>query len=93
VQAARNGREALAILREHGNEIALILTYLIMPEMGGKALLQALKQAGTTIKVIVMTGHPLTDEKETIMALGAVDWVNKPPSLEKLGLTIARALE
>lgn len=93
VQAARNGREALAILREHGNEIALILTDLIMPEMGGKALLQALKQAGTTIKVIVMTGHPLTDEKETIMALGAVDWVNKPPSLEKLGLTIARALE
>ena len=35
VQIAKNGREALHFLKEHADEVALVLTDLIMPEMGG----------------------------------------------------------
>lgn len=51
-----------------------------------------MKQAGIPTKIIIMTGHPLTDDKETIMALGVEGWLDKPPSLEKLGQAIWYAL-
>ncbi len=92
-QIASNGLEALDILVKRGNEIALVLTDLIMPKMGGKMLVQTMHQKGITTKVIIMTGHPMGDEKKTIMALGVFDWLDKPPRLEKLAQVVARALE
>ncbi len=92
-QIASNGLEALDILVKRGNEIALVLTDLIMPKIGGKMLVQTMHQKGITTKVIIMTGHPMGNEKKTIMALGVFDWLDKPPRLEKLAQVVARALE
>jgi CheY-like chemotaxis protein len=97
VLEASNGREALELLDRHGREIALVLSDVVMPEMGGIALLQALGQKGLTVKVILLTGHPLKHEMEDLREgeAGAllVDWLPKPPSLEELGEVVARGLE
>lgn len=89
---ARNGREALAVMKEQGHEIALILTDLVMPEMGGKVFLQAMNEAGIFPKVIIISGHPMTDDMETIESLNVIAWLEKPISLEKLAQIVESAL-
>ena len=89
---AENGREALAILDEHREQIALILSDVVMPEMGGMALLQTLKQRGIGVPVVMLTGHPLGEALEGLRAEGLRDWLPKPPTLEKLAQVVAQLL-
>jgi signal transduction histidine kinase len=90
--SARNGEEALALLEEKEEDIDLILSDLIMPRMGGKNLLQTIRDEGNSTQVIIMTGHPLHEEKEEILALGVAGWLDKPPSLAEMAKVIAQVL-
>ncbi len=90
---AKNGREALDLLEQRGAEIALVLSDVIMPEMGGIALLHALRQRGTGVKVVMLTGHPMEDKLENLRAQGMTDWLPKPPGMAKLAQVVAQALQ
>lgn len=91
--SAANGLEALQLLTNSQDEIDLILCDLVMPEMGGKELLLAMRRVGLTNKVVIVTGHSVDEEKQEIMALGVVDWLSKPPSLELLAQAVAKAIQ
>jgi len=102
VLAAANGREALAILERQTSEVsedfrslgvALVLSDVVMPGMGGIELLQALKERGLAVRVVMLTGHPLEEELESLRAQGMSDWLFKPPSLEQLAEVVAQALD
>jgi CheY-like chemotaxis protein len=93
VLEAVNGQEALAVLKQHGDGIDLLLSDVVMPGMGGKALLHALRESALAIPVVLLTGHPLEKEMEKLRAQGMADWLPKPPELEKLAEVVARALE
>jgi len=73
--------------------VALVLSDVVMPGMGGAALFHALRQRGLAVKVLLITGHPLEKELEELRAQGISDWLPKPPSLEQLAQAVARALE
>jgi two-component system cell cycle sensor histidine kinase/response regulator CckA len=88
---AANGRDALAIL-EQGEEVALILTDLVMPEMGGTALFRALQQQGVAVPVVMLTGHPLEEELQKLQEQGLAGWLLKPPTLERLSEVITQVL-
>lgn len=92
VLTAANGRDALAVLDEHRDKIALIISDVVMPEMGGMALLQALKQRGIRVPVVMLTGHPLGEALEALRAEGLREWLPKPPTLEKLARIVALLL-
>ncbi|MCP4680511.1 MAG: response regulator [Deltaproteobacteria bacterium] len=89
---ARNGREAIEKYDRLKEEISLIITDFIMPEMGGDALLRALKKRGSTIKVIVLSGYPLeqngNETFENVVATAA-----KPLHMSDLGALIQDALK
>ena len=101
---AANGSEALSLIDEPDREspIALILSDVVMPKMGGKALFQALKQregatssgAGSDggLKMVLMTGHPLEDDLRALREQGLDGWIAKPPDLDELGRLIARVI-
>jgi PAS domain S-box-containing protein len=93
VLQATNGQEALALLEQHGDEIDLLVSDVVMPVMGGKALLYALREKGSTIPVVMLTGHPLKKEMEELRAQGMTDWLPKPPELGQLAEVVARALD
>jgi hypothetical protein len=40
----------------------------------------------------MLTGHPLESELEDLRAQGVIDWLPKPPELERLAQMVARAL-
>ncbi|MDT4967210.1 MAG: hypothetical protein QOJ64_1947, partial [Acidobacteriota bacterium] len=60
VLEASNGDEALAIYREHGAQIDLIVTDVVMPHMSGTELAHNLELLHPGIKVLYMSGY--TDE-------------------------------
>ncbi|MCP4543175.1 MAG: substrate-binding domain-containing protein [Chloroflexi bacterium] len=91
VLEAKNGQEALAIVKER-DDISLVLSDVIMPEMGGIALLDALSQKGLAVPVVLLSGHPLEREQKALRVKGLRDWLLKPPSLERLAQSIAKAL-
>ncbi len=88
VRVAENGLQALMILKEQPGEIALVLSDIVMPGMGGLDLIEAMQQRSLDTRVVLLTGHPL---KENWTHL-EVDWLLKPPSLEALAHVIAQAL-
>jgi len=93
VLEAVEGREALAVLEERGSEVALVLSDVVMPGMGGIALLRSLRQRGLETRVLLLTGHPLERQLDSLQTQGMVGWMLKPPSLEQLAEVIAQALE
>ncbi len=54
---AANGHECLELVRTHDGPIDLLLTDVIMPEMNGKQLRDALEETIPDLKVIFMSGY------------------------------------
>ncbi len=92
VVEASNGREALARLVEFGTTIAAVLSDVVMPEMGGIALAHALRMQGYTQSIILMSGHPLDEEMQTLQDAGVQTWLSKPCTLEDLAHALAGSL-
>jgi signal transduction histidine kinase/ActR/RegA family two-component response regulator len=89
---ASDGKEALDIFRERGDEISLVLTDMVMPRMGGRRLISALRQIDPTVKVVVVTGHPLDSGPESLEMTGVTDWLQKPPKLDHLATVLETVL-
>jgi CheY-like chemotaxis protein len=92
VMAAENGREALTVLATKADEIDLVLSDVVMPEMGGIALFHAMREQQLPIPIVLLTGHPLSREMENLQSLGLAGWLLKPPSLINLGQLLAQIL-
>jgi signal transduction histidine kinase len=57
VLAARNGREALELAQHCEGPIHLVLSDVVMPEMGGSDFVRALIELRPTIKVLYVSGY------------------------------------
>ena len=54
---AKDGSDALKVSRQHEGVIDLLLTDIVMPEIGGHALSQELSRERPGIKVVYMSGY------------------------------------
>ncbi|MCP4424332.1 MAG: response regulator [Chloroflexi bacterium] len=91
-QEASNGEEALALFADHRESIALVLSDLVMPGMGGVALFKTLSKKEPNLKMIVITGYPLGEEGKKLLEMGIVAWMPKPLSGQQLAEIVAKAL-
>ena len=92
VAKAANGHEALALLHAQGGAFALILSDVVMPEMGGIALFGAIKEHGWQIPMILLSGHPKNSAIDEIGEQGLAAYFTKPVNLEKLAQTLSEVL-
>jgi len=92
VLTAIDGRRALKLYELARNEIALVITDMIMPEMDGTALFIALKEINPNIRVLVSTGYPQGEKTKELLAMGVLDCVEKPTDFVELSRVIGRAL-
>lgn len=69
-----------------------IILDLIMPEMDGFKLLQALHDQKSDIPVIVVTADIQVSAQKECMALGASAFINKPPDRRELRNAVREAL-
>jgi PAS domain S-box-containing protein len=84
-----DGVEALDVLADKNGQIDLILSDLVMPNMGGRDLYDTVTEQHPDIKVILMTGYPLGGHTRELLDRSRVTWLQKPLSSE----AIARAVK
>lgn len=70
----------------------LILSDVVMPGKDGIALLEEIKGLGVTTPVVMMSGQAHIEMAVRATRLGALDFLEKPISTEKLLLTLENAL-
>ncbi len=94
VKTAQGGDQALQILESPEKDaIALVLLDLVMPGTDGMAVLERISQKPGMPPVIVQTAHGSIDSAINAMRAGAVDFVIKPASPERLDVSIKSALK
>jgi len=88
---AESGTEGINILEQERPD--LVISDVIMPEVGGLDVLMKSKKIDQNINVIMLTAFD--DMESTIKAiqLGAYDYLSKPIEQERLKIIIKRALE
>jgi two-component system response regulator FixJ len=75
-----------------GLSTGCIVTDIRMPEMSGMELLKHLKETGSPLQVIVMTGHGDVPLAVEAMRLGAADFLEKPFDDEAMIASVRSAL-
>lgn len=92
VQTCCNGKEALAIVKEFWPE--LILSDIMMPQMGGDELCTVIKADMETSHIPVLLLTALSDEENMLRGLdiGADDYITKPFNIRFLKASMANLL-
>jgi PAS domain S-box-containing protein len=75
---ASNGNEALKLYEQHRKQISLIILDLLMPGMGGKQCLEALRKLDPNVRVLVATGHTAPGIVGELEQAGAKGFIRKP---------------
>jgi len=91
VTLAGNGAEGLSILKE--KEFDLVLSDIVMSQMGGLEFLKQLRSIHPDLPVLMITGFGSIQTAVEAMRLGATDYLTKPCNNQELAIRIRRALE
>ena len=86
-----NATRALELARSQPFD--LILSDVVMPRRDGLSLLEDLKSAGVAAPVVMMSGQAHIEMAVRATRLGALDFLEKPLSTEKLLVSLENALK
>ncbi len=90
VLTAGTGQEAIAAAEV--NVPDLVLLDLMLPDMTGLEVLEALKSRYPHLPVVMITAYSKSDSAVQAMKLDAFDYVSKPIQLEKLLVVVEKGL-
>jgi len=93
VESARNGRVGLErMVASQAEKLDLVVTDLMMPEMGGVDMMEAALARGVTVPFLVTTGHGDKRLLQHLIRIGCDDYLDKPFSRDDLLQSVARVL-
>jgi DNA-binding NtrC family response regulator len=85
---AENGKKALEMVRQE--EVDVVITDMVMPEMSGIEVLRSVKAMRPETEVIVITGNATIENAIEALRLGSYDYLTKPLELQRLKLLLRR---
>jgi two-component system, NtrC family, nitrogen regulation response regulator NtrX len=91
VDEAKDGVEGLAKLESENYD--LVLCDIKMPKMDGMEVLQKAKEKGITTTFVMISAHGSTELAVDATKMGAYDFLQKPPDLNRLLITVRNALD
>lgn len=87
---AENGADALQQLE--AGDVDLVILDLEMPVLDGLALLETMAERGLSTPSLVLTAHGSIEKAVRAVRLGAFDFIEKPPAIERILLAVSHAL-
>ena len=92
VLEAASGLEALAIVREGAQEIDLVVSDVVMPEMDGPTLLREVRKHQPDLKVIFVSGYAEDAFRKNLPEGETFNFLPKPFSLKQLVETVKKTM-
>ncbi|HEX5137628.1 MAG TPA: ATP-binding protein [Planctomycetota bacterium] len=89
----RNGQEALAIAARGRGTIGLVVSDVVMPQMGGPDLVARLKATQPGLRAILMSGYADNAMKEANLRTDDVAFLGKPFTLDALVRKVREVLD
>lgn len=90
VYTAQNGQEALNLMEKQ--QIDLLISDIMMPEMDGYEFVQTLRETKHTLPILMITAKSQLESLEEAFKLGVDDYMVKPLRLEELVLRVKALL-
>jgi two-component system nitrogen regulation response regulator NtrX len=91
VDEARDGSEGLSMLEKDSYDV--VFCDIKMPKMDGMEVLTKAKEKGIGTTFIMISAHGSTEMAVDATKLGAFDFLQKPPDLNRLLITLRNALD
>ncbi len=91
VTTAKSGEEALRQVQRVPPDLAILDIWL--PGMDGLQVLEVLKRLHPDLPVIMISGHGTIETAVKAIKMGAYDFIEKPPDMDRTLLTIRHALD
>ncbi len=81
---ATSGRQAIEELQRRGQEIDVVLLDLVLPDMSGGEVFDALRAIEPGVRIVLSSGYSRDGEVARILERGCDDFLQKPYSLVQL---------
>ena len=91
VEEAQDGFECLIKLKR--NDYDIIILDIKMPKMDGMETLERIEKLKPDTPVLMISGHGTIDTAVDAVKKGAYDFIQKPPDLNRLLITLRNALD
>jgi DNA-binding NtrC family response regulator len=91
VTEAEDGASGLALAKKGGFDA--VLCDIKMPKMDGLEVLEKLMAHDDSIPVVMISGHGTIDTAVEAIKKGAFDFIQKPPDLNRILVTLRNALD
>ena len=88
VLTANSGQKALEVLTQPGNQVDLVITDLVMPGMGGRELIERIRELDPDLPVICTSGYVMPEDHKT-----GGGYLQKPFTSTELLLKVKAALQ
>jgi len=93
VLSARTGQEAIDMFRQRHGEIDLVILDMIMPEMGGGEVFDAMKAVNPSICALLSSGYSINDSARVILEHGCAGFIQKPFNIAELSQQLRAVLD
>ena len=93
VLVVSNGIDALKLLEMESDSVVLVISDIVMPQMGGMELYKMMQIRWPEIMMLLITGHPLDKKAQNMLEKGKVDWLQKPFSVVEFNQSIQAMLD
>ncbi|RYF85378.1 MAG: sigma-54-dependent Fis family transcriptional regulator, partial [Chitinophagaceae bacterium] len=91
IEEAADGEEGLKKFKEKTFDV--VLCDIKMPKIDGMEFLQKATEANPDVPIIMISGHGNIETAVEAVKKGAYDFIQKPPDLNRLLITIRNAME
>ena len=93
VLEAENGMEAIAVAKLHADNIDIIVTDVVMPVMGARIMLEALRPLMRNMKVLLLSGYGEESLRKDVLEYSKASFLHKPFTVNSLALAVRRVLD
>lgn len=93
ILTAEDGAQAIALFAQHHEQIAMVLTDMMMPVMDGPALISAIRRIGSDVLIVAASGLNANGNVAKAVKAGVSHFVDKPYSADTLLRIIAEVLQ
>lgn len=92
VLAVADGQEALRRFEEQAATIDVVISDMVMPNVGGAELYERLHEICSDVTMILISGYLRDEAGKALLDKGGVFWIQKPFTAESLATAVHKAL-